>query len=200
MVDSPSHRRNDLPVSGLAFVAVWTAGMALMMLPSSVPLLRLDYATAHSGMRTAVLGAGYLTTWVAIAAAVAVVDVLVGMPLLDSHEQVVVVAALLVAAAYQASPLKRRCLARCRSPLSRIFHGWREGIGGAFRMGVENGLWCVGCCIGLVVALLVLGAMSVFWMALFFVAVTLEKTAPFGSSLSRVLVVALAAGAVLWAL
>jgi predicted metal-binding membrane protein len=119
---------------------------------------------------------------------------------MDSHEQAVVVIALVVAAAYQAAPVQRRCLARCRSPLSRIFHGWREGIGGAFRMGVDNGVWCVGCCIGLVVALLVLGAMSVLWMALFFVAVTLEKAAPFGMSLSRALVPALAAGALIWAL
>lgn len=171
-----------------------------MMLPSTVPLLRLDYATARSGSRTAALGAGYLTTWAAITAAVAVLDLLVGMPLLDSHEQITVVAALAVAAVYQASPVKRRCLARCRSPLSRIFHGWREGVGGAFRMGMENGLWCVGCCIGLVVALLVLGAMSVLWMALFFAAVTLEKTSRVGPSLSRVLVVALLVGAVLWAL
>ena len=184
----------------VAFVFTWTAGMALMMLPSAVPLLRLDYVTERSGVRTTALGAGYVTTWLGIAAAVAALDVLIGMPLMDSHEQVVVVAALAVAAAYQASPLKRRCLARCRSPLSRIFHGWRDGISGAFRMGVENGLWCVGCCIGLVVALLVLGAMSVFWMALFFAAVTLEKTAPFGSGLSRVLVAVLAVGAVAWAL
>jgi predicted metal-binding membrane protein len=119
---------------------------------------------------------------------------------MDSHEHVVVFVALVIAAAYQASPLQRRCLARCRGPLSRIFHGWREGTSGAFRMRVDNGVWCVGCCIGLVVALLVLGAMSVLWMALFFVAVTLEKTAPFGTSLSRVLVPSLAAGALIWAL
>ena len=187
-------------VSGAAFVVVWTVGMALMMLPSAAPLLRLDYATAGSGVRTVALGAGYATAWVTIAAVVAALDVLIGMPLMDSHEQVVVVGALAVAAAYQATPLKRRCLARCRSPLSRIFHGWRDGVGGAFRMGVENGIWCVGCCVGLVIALLVLGAMSVLWMAIFFAAVTLEKTAPFGPSLSRVLVAALAVGAVLWAL
>ena len=118
----------------VAFVFTWTAGMALMMLPSAVPLLRLDYVTERSGVRTTALGAGYVTTWLGIAAAVAALDVLIGMPLMDSHEQVVVVAALAVAAAYQASPLKRRCLARCRSPLSRIFHGWRDGISGAFRM------------------------------------------------------------------
>jgi predicted metal-binding membrane protein len=67
-------------------------------------------------------------------------------------------------------------------------------------MRVDNGVWCVGCCIGLVVALLVLGAMSVLWMTIFFAAVTLEKTAPFGPPFSRVLVVALTVGAGLWAL
>jgi len=200
ILDSLPLRRNDPGMSGVAFVAVWTAGMALMMLPSAVPLLRLDYATARSGMRTVALGLGYLSTWVAIAAAVAVLHVMIGMPLMDSHEQVVVVAALIVAAVYQAAPLKRRCLARCRSPLSRIFHGWRDGISGAFRMGTENGLWCVGCCIGLVLALLALGAMSVLWMALFFLAVTAEKTTSFGPALSRLLVATFVVGAVVWAL
>jgi predicted metal-binding membrane protein len=187
-------------VDGLAFVVIWTAGMALMMLPSAVPLLRLGYMTERSSLRAAALAAGYLATWATIAAAVAVLHVWIGMPLMDSHEQAVVVIALVVAAAYQAAPVQRRCLARCRGPLSQIFHGWREGIGGAFRMGIHNGVWCVGCCIGLVGALLVLGAMSVLWMALFFVAVTVEKTAPFGTSLSRALVPALAAGALMWAL
>lgn len=181
-------------------MVVWAAGMALMMLPSAVPFLRLDYATERSGFRTAALAAGYATTWLTIAGAVAVVDVLIGMPLMDSHERAVVVVALVVAATYQVSPLQSRCLTRCRGPLSRIVHGWREGIGGAFRIGVDNGVWCVGCCIGLVVALLVLGAMSVPWMALFFVAVILQKTAPFGTSLSRTLVPALATGALIWAL
>lgn len=186
-------------VSGLAFVVVWTAGMAVMMLPSASPLLRLDFATAGSRTRTVALGAGYLSTWVTVAAAVALLDVWIGMPVLDAHQHVAVAVALGLAAAYQASPLKRRCLKRCRSPLSRVLHGWRDGIGGAFRMGVENGLWCVGCCVGLVVALLVLGAMSIAWMALFFAVVTVEKTAPFGPALSRSLVVVLAIGAVAWA-
>jgi len=171
-----------------------------MMLPGAVSLLRLEYATERSGLRTAALGAGYLATWATIAAAVAVLHLRIGMPLMDSHEQVVVVVALVIAAAYQASPLRRRCLARCRGPLTRIFHGWRESIGGAFRMGVDNGVCCVGCCIGLVLALIVLGAMSLLWMALLFVAVTLEKTAPFGTSLGRVLVPALAVEALIWAL
>jgi len=169
-----------------------------MMLPSAVPLLRLDFATSRSRARTVAIGTGYLLTWSAIAAAIAVLDLVVGMPVLDAHKNVTVVAALGLAAAYQASPLKRRCLARCRSPLSRILHGWREGIGGAFRMGVENGLWCVGCCIGLAAALLVLGAMSIAWMALFFAVVTAEKTAPFGPALSRLLVPALVLGALVW--
>ena len=40
-------------VSGVAFVVICAAGMALMMLPSAVPLLRLDYETERSGFRTA---------------------------------------------------------------------------------------------------------------------------------------------------
>src|SRR5699024_7028463 len=37
------------------FLPIWTATMAAMMLPSTVPLLRLDYATTHSRARTLAL-------------------------------------------------------------------------------------------------------------------------------------------------
>ena len=156
------------------FLAVWTGSMAAMMLPGTVPLLRLDYAVTRSRARTAPVVAGYLAVWAALG-----------------------LAALGAAAAYQLSPLKRRCLARCRAPLGRVLHGWRDGALGALRLGAANGVWCVGCCVGLTVALLALGMMSPHWMAAFTVVVTAEKTAPV--LLSRPLATGLAIGAVAWA-
>ncbi|HEY2541992.1 MAG TPA: DUF2182 domain-containing protein, partial [Gaiellaceae bacterium] len=82
-----------------------------------------------------------------------------------------------VAAVYQLTPLKRRCLAVCRTPFARIVHGWRDGFHGAFRMGVESGLWCAGCCIPAMLVLLVVGMMSLWWMALIGAFVFVEKRA-----------------------
>jgi hypothetical protein len=55
-------------------------------------------------------------------------------------------ALLVLAGLYQLSPLKRVCLTECRSPLSFILSSWRDGRGGAFRMGLEHGIYCLGCC------------------------------------------------------
>jgi len=157
-----------------------------------LPLLRLDYAVARSRGRTALVTAGYLAVWAALGVVALPLD-----GLLMDHGRWVAVAALAAAAAYQPSPLKRRCLAGCRAPLGRVLHGSRDGPVGALRFGAASGVWCVGCCVGLTVALLAVGMTSVLWMAAFAVAVTAEKTAPV--LLSRPLAAALALGAIAWA-
>jgi predicted metal-binding membrane protein len=138
--------------------------MAAMMLPSELPYLRLDYATARSRLRTAAVAAGYLAVWTAFAAP------LFFVPWTPPWEL-----AIAFAAAYQLTPVKRRCLAVCRSPFARIVHGWRDGLGGALRSGVESGLWCAGCCAGAMVVLLAVGLMSLWWMALVGAAIFVEK-------------------------
>lgn len=172
--------------------------MAAMMLPSEWPLFRLDHATARSSVRTGLLGAGYLSVWIAIGGGVLLADRAAGGNILGMHGAPVTAIVLGAAALYQLTPLKRRCLNVCRSPLARVVHGWRDGHAGAFRMGVENGVWCTGCCVGLMAALLAVGMMSIAWMAAFGVAIFVEKTTRVGILASRVAAGALAVGAVLW--
>jgi predicted metal-binding membrane protein len=174
--------------------------MAAMMLPSELPLLRLDYATARSRVRLAALGLGYLGVWLALAGPVWVADRLTGGRVLGMHDRALTAGILAAAAVYQLTPLKHRCLRVCRAPLARILHGWHDGATGAFRMGVVNGLWCVGCCVGLTLALLALGMMSIGWMIAVSAAIVLEKTTRAGVAASRVTAVALAVGAVAWAI
>ncbi len=187
-------------MTGTAFLASWSAAMAAMMLPSELPLLRLDYATARSRLRLAALGVGYLGVWIALAAPVWLADRVAGGRILEMHGRALSAAILAAAAVYQLTPLKRRCLAVCRAPLARILHGWRDGATGAFRMGVVNGFWCVGCCAGLTVALLALGMMSFGWMIVVGAAIVIEKTTRVGIVASRLTAVALALGALAWAI
>src|SRR5207248_10381732 len=112
-------------------------------------------------------------------------------------------AVLVAAAAYQLTPLKDACLTRCRSPFHFFTESWRDGAGGAVRMGAVHGAWCVGCCWGLMAALFALGIMSLGWMAVVAGLIALEKTLPWrriamgGTSLVLVgLAGALLAGAV----
>ena len=144
---------------------IFLLAMAAMMLPSELAYFRLDYATARSPLRTATVAAGYVAVWTALAA-----------PLffLPAPPWEIAVA---VAVAYQITPLKRRCLSVCRAPFARIVHGWRDGLTGAFRTGIGNGMWCAGCCAGAMLVLLAVGLMSYWWMALAGAFIFIEKRA-----------------------
>jgi len=169
------------------FLAVWGTAMAAMMLPSELPLLRLAHASTRSFRHTALLATGYAAVWLAVGVAA------MKAPMLP------VTWVLAAVALYQSTPLKRRCLAVCRAPLARILHGWRDGGLGAFRMGVENGLWCLGCCVGLTLVLIALGMTNILLMAAVAAVIYVEKATRFGVGVSRASSVALA-GAALWTL
>jgi len=110
----------------------------------------------------------------------------------DQHGPWVAGGALVAAGLYQLTPLKTACLRHCRSPLHFLLRG-RAGALGSLWMGVEHGGICVGCCIGLMLALFALGVMSLFWMTVVAAAILIEKALPGGEALARVLSVLLVA-------
>ena len=85
---------------------------------------------------------------------------------------------LVLAAAYELTPLKDVCLTKCRSPLGFLLGAWRDGPVGALRMGSKHAGWCVGCCWALMAALFALGVMSLTWMAFIAALIAFEKTLP----------------------
>jgi predicted metal-binding membrane protein len=190
-----------MPTAPDAFLATWSVAMAAMMLPSEWPLVRLDHATSRSAVRSAALVSGYLVVWCGLGAVVFVADRASGGWVLGMHGRELTAGVLVGAAVYQLTPLKARCLGVCRAPLARILHGWRDGLGGAVRMGAVNGFWCVGCCVGLMAALLVVGMMNVLAMVIVAAAIFVEKTTRIGAAASRgaALALATAAMAVAWA-
>ena len=167
------------------FLGVWVVMMAAMMFPSVAPTVSLY---AHmSGTRTAtaplVFAVGYLVTWTAAGVlAYALFDLgrsLVGDQLAwDELGRWCAGGTLLVAAAYELTPFKDVCLAKCRSPLGFLVGSWRPGLAGALNMGARHGAWCVGCCWALMAALFALGVMSLAWMAFVAALIALEKTLP----------------------
>ena len=92
---------------------------------------------------------------------------------------------LLVAGLYQLSPLKDICLAKCGTPVQFILGSWRDGYGGAFRMGLEHGAYCLGCCWLLFVILFPLGLMNIAVMALLTALIYAEKALPIGRQISQ---------------
>jgi predicted metal-binding membrane protein len=120
-------------------------------------------------------------------------------PMLVASSPGLAAALLVVAGVYQLTPFKNACLAHCRSPAHFLADNWRKGLAGAFRMGIQHGLYCLGCCWALMLLLFVGGVMNLVWVAVIAFFVLLEKTMPGGRVASILSGGALiGAGVLLW--
>ncbi len=169
------------------FLVLWVVMMGAMMLPSVAPAVGVHRRVMHrralgganvTGWSAAFL-AGYLAAWTAVGVVAFLVLRLLSAELgnlsdADLARRVIGPTAL-AAAIYQATPLKRTCLRRCRSPFDFLLSRWREGRGGALTMGIEHGAYCVGCCVMLMAVLVAFGAASITWMAIVAAAIAAEK-------------------------
>jgi len=194
--------------ASLMFCLMWVAMMVLMMLPSSWPVLMLVrrvqqfQGARHPGFLVWTAAFGYFFVWtgfgvLALAigtgvarAAMASETFCRAVPLLSG-------AVVIVAGIYQWMPLKSACLRHCRSPLLVVADG-RAGWGGALRLGLHHGFFCVACCWALMAIQLALGVMSLPLMAAVALVIYLEKCWKHGEKLaSAVGVLAIAGGALL---
>jgi predicted metal-binding membrane protein len=82
---------------------------------------------------------------------------------------------LIIAGAYQFTPLKRICIGYCESPLSFFMRRWRDGTFGALKMGLYHGIYCLGCCWAYFLLMVALGWMNLLWMGLFAAIIFGEK-------------------------
>ena len=191
--------------------AMWTLMMVGMMIPSAAPMIMLyakvarrtpSHGTSPGNTPlacTAAFAAGYLLIWglfSLLAAAVQgmLVDWALVTATMTSASTVLAGAVFIVAGCYQWMPLKRACLTHCRSPIWFLSQHWRPGRSGALRMGIEHGIYCVGCCWALMIVLFAVGIMNLAWVAAIAAFVLVEKTAPvgaWGQRISGVLLVAL---------
>jgi predicted metal-binding membrane protein len=171
--------------------------MAAMMLPSAAPLMLLYGVVARrSGSesparRIYALAAGYLVVWTLFSlAATALQRLLVTSGILSLMMEVTSARAgaglLLLAGVYQLTPLKHACLRTCQSPLGFLMTRWRGGSWGAFRMGADHGVYCVGCCWALMLLLFAGGVMNLTVIVALTAFVMFEKLAPFGVHSARV--------------
>ena len=177
---------------------MWAVMMTGMMVPSAAPMI-LIFATVNRRRQeqdrpyvsTAIFLSGYLLVWFGFAAIATLgnwalhVNDLLDKMMGGSTSDYLGGGLLVVAGAFQWSRLKYACLTQCRSPLSFLMTDWREGAGGALRMGVTHGIYCVGCCWVLMLLLFVLGIMNLLWIAALAGFVLLEKIVPRGDRMSK---------------
>jgi predicted metal-binding membrane protein len=174
------------------FIAIWVAMMVAMMFPTAAPMV-LTFARVHETRKaqgrpfvsTWVFTASYLVVWtlfgmLAYGVAVGLGDLADQSAWLMNNAARIGGGVLILAGLYQLSPLKYACLSKCRTPLSFILSSWRDGYAGSFRMGMEHGLYCLGCCWMLFVILFPLGVMNVGAMALITLLIFAEKSTPIG--------------------
>ena len=64
---------------------------------------------------------------------------------------------------------------------------WREGYGGAIRMGLHHGTYCVGCCWALMAVMFAVGVMNLLWMVVIAFFVLAEKISPVSAKYIRII-------------
>jgi Predicted metal-binding integral membrane protein len=189
-----------------AFLALWVVMMTAMMFPSVAPMVvmwirSVSARPTRSARVTGVAGflCGYLVAWAAFGLLVYVV--LIAADRLVSASLTVKwtgAAVFLLAGIYQLTPLKQTCLRHCRSPIGSLFHyASFKGPARDLRVGMHHGFYCVGCCWGLMIVLVAVGAMNIAVMAALAAVILIEKIWRYGRSFAIALGITLIVLAVL---
>jgi predicted metal-binding membrane protein len=183
---------DPLAVLGL-FLVAWQLMTAAMMLPSSMPMIRLFWATARSqerpGAAVAAFLAGYALVWTAFGAMALLLDLMLHR-LVDSWEwlgarpHLILGAVLMGAGAFQFSKLKDKCLEECRHPGIYLMRRYKRGVSEAFRLGRGHGLFCLGCCWALMLLMFAVGMATLAWMAALAAIMAYEKIGRHGRDLT----------------
>ena len=174
--------------SGFAIVALmWGAMTLAMMLPSASPMILTYAEIADTAARKHerivspfMLAAGYSLVWLGFAVIATLAQyAFTRAALLDSGMQsasgLFSGAIFIGAGVYQFSALKHACLTQCQHPFPFFFANWATTPRGVFRLGVRQGLYCLGCCWAMMLVMFAVGVMNVIWMAALGVLMTFEK-------------------------
>jgi predicted metal-binding membrane protein len=188
------------------FLLAWQVMIAAMMMPSSLPFFRLfatvSAAAPHPRTAFAAFMAGYLLVWTGFGALAFVADIAIhhtvdANPWLSEHSWLIGAGVLALAGLFQFTPLKDRCLSKCRHPGAYLLARYRRGVRSAFVLGGGHGLFCLGCCWALMLVMFATGVASLIWMAALTALMVYEKTASAGRRVVPLAGVVLLAGAAL---
>jgi predicted metal-binding membrane protein len=167
--------------------AMWGAMTLAMMLPSAAPMILTYAEIADTAARKNepvvspfLIAAGYAVVWLGFAAAATLAQLaLTRAALLDpsmaSASGVFSGAIFIGAGVYQFSALKHACLTQCQHPFPFFFANWATTPRGVFKLGVRQGLFCLGCCWAMMLVMFAVGIMNVVWMAALGIVMTVEK-------------------------
>lgn len=179
------------------FLAIWVVMMIAMMFPATATMnlafarvQRERSSSRRPAVSTWIFVGAYLLIWtlfglLAYLGAIAASGLAQHIPWIMLNAARIGGGILVLAGLYQLTPLKRVCLAKCCTPLDFIHGGWCDGSTGAFRMGLEHGIYCLGSNWLLFVLLFPLGIMNIAAMAGFTVVIFAEKMLPRGERIAQ---------------
>ena len=170
-------------------VLMWALMSTAMMVPTALPALAAytDIGSTGTPVRPAALLAGFIAVWLGFSVLAAAVQMALFQADLvsdfgDSRSTVLSAALLFIAGAYQFTPMKEACLSKCRAPVAFFLQHWDRG---PLNMGLRLGAECLGCCWALMLLAFVGGVMSLAFMGLATLIMTLEKLPEIGRWISR---------------
>lgn len=212
---SPAHAHPGLPAgawtvadAALVFL-MWCAMSLAMMLPTAAPMITTYAEIAETAARKRepivsplVIAAGYAAVWIGFAAAAtALQGGLARAGLLDpafaATGPLPAGALFVLAGLYQFSSLKHACLTQCQQPFPFFFRNWQTAPAGVFRLGLRQGLYCLGCCWAMMLLMFAVGTMNVVWMAGLGIVMAIEKIGATTRFTKLIGVAMIAAGVVL---
>jgi predicted metal-binding membrane protein len=184
----------EIVVPALLHAAGWVLMIAAMMLPTTFPLLamfrKVIAGRADEARLTSLVVAGFVVAWLGFGAVAHAADTALGFvaerePWFIGHGWMVGAAVLAGAGLFQFSALKYRCLEQCRTPFAFVASRWhgRAPPREAFRLGVDHGIFCVGCCWALMLVMFVVGTASIGWMLALAALMAAEKNLAGGAQL-----------------
>ncbi|MEP7182534.1 MAG: DUF2182 domain-containing protein [Betaproteobacteria bacterium] len=186
--------QGDIVVPAIAHAAAWVLMIAAMMLPTTFPLLamfrRITGARPDAGRLAALVVLGFFAAWVAFGLLAHGADSTLRWasaqsPWFIANGWAVGAVVLAGAGLFQWSALKYRCLDECRTPFGFVGARWhgRSPTREAFRIGLDHGVFCVGCCWALMLLMFVVGTGSLGWMLALAAVMAAEKNLPWGRRL-----------------
>lgn len=195
-------------VSVALLAGAWLEMTAAMMLPTTIPMVRMFTVVSARAPRAALVRAaflaGYLALWLAFAfAAVAVATAVrswaapAQLGWVAARPHLVLATVLAIAGVFQLTPLKDRCLTQCRDPRAFLYAHYRRGVRGAWNLGLRHGWSCLGCCWALMLIMFGTGLGNVLAMLALTAVMLIEKTASWGRRIVTPIGIGLLAAAVL---
>ncbi len=186
---TPSEISSAITVQSFATMfAMWMVMVVAMMLPSSAPMMRTYAGIADTAIQkgeqaqpVGILAAGYLFVWTgfALQATLLQAALIAAGKTGDPSAPITGIiggSVLILAGIYQFTPFKNACLVRCRNPYTVLFSNWSTERAKVFRLGLQQGWFCLGCCWAIMLVMLTVGTMNLVWMVFLTMFTLLEKT------------------------